>query len=211
MIQSALPKLDLASIDAVADQESLWSLAPFDDSTTMNRLADIEKSIGSGTIGVETDSAVFYLSAVALGRMEAPFGSGATAPTPMPRGPMPRAYACNLLGMLGLAPAVPILVQVFERDPDPAVRSASAAAIAAIGLDPEGLALGAFVHATEDARLDARTASAIVDAIDSLYRASGALDDRSGILALVRISGGNYPSAVRSRAEQALRRVSSAQ
>lgn len=207
----ALPKLDLASIDAVADQESLWSLAPFDDSTTMNRLADIEKSIGSGTIGVETDSAVYYLSAVALGRMEAPFGSGASAPAPMPRGPMPRAYACNLLGMLGLAPAVPILVQVFERDPDPAVRSASAAAIAAIGLDPEGLALGAFVHATEDARLDARTASAIVDAIDSLYRASGALDDRSGILALVRISGGNYPSAVRSRAEQALRRVSSAQ
>ncbi len=207
----ALPKLDLASIDAVAEQESLWSLAPFDDSTTMNRLADIEKSIGSGTIGVETDSAVYYLSAVALGRMEAPFGSGATAPTPMPRGPMPRAYACNLLGMLGLAPAVPILVQVFERDLDPAVRSASAAAIAAIGLDPEGLALGAFVHATEDARLDARTALAIVDAIDSLYRASGALDDRSGILALVRISGGNYPSAVRSRAEQALRRVSSAQ
>lgn len=206
----APPRLDVASIDAVAEQESLWSLAPFDDSTTMNRLADIEKSIGSGTIGVETGTTVFYLAAVALGRMEAPFGSGASAPAPMPRGPMPRAYACDLLGMLGLAPAVPILVRVFEQDPDPAVRAAAAAAIAAIGLDPEGLALGAFVHATDDARLDARTASAIVDAIDSLYRASGALDDRSGILALVRISGGNYPSAVRSRAEQALRRVSSA-
>jgi len=209
--QPAPPPLDMARIDAVAEQESLWSLSPFDDSTTMNRLADIEKSIGSGTIGVETGNSVFYLAAVALGRMEAPFGSGSSAPAPMPRGAMPRAYACDLLGMLGLAQAVPVLVQVFERDPDPAVRAAAAAAIAAIGLDPEGLALGAFVHATDDGRLDARAASAVVDAIDSLYRASGALDDRSGILALVRISGGNYPRAVRSRAEQALRRVSSAQ
>ena len=205
------PRMDLERVDAVAREESMWSHRPSDDSLTMNRLGDIEKSVGSGTIGVETGAATLYASAVALGRMEAPFGSGATVPVPSPRGALPRAYACGLLGMLGLPQSVPVLVMVFERDPDPAVRAAAAAAIAAIGLDPEGLAMAAFARATDGGRLDVRAASAVVDAIDSLYRASGALDDRAGIMALVRISGGDYPREVRSRAEQALRRVSSAQ
>jgi outer membrane protein assembly factor BamB len=205
------PRFDMARIDAVAKEESLWSFSPSDDSSMMNRLADIEKSIGSGTIGEETVDAALYMSAVAMGRMEAPFGSGASVPAPTPRGAMPRAYACTLLGMLGLAQAVPILVMIFERDQDPAVRAAAAAAIAAIGLDPEGFAMEAFARATDGGRLDAQAALAVVNAIDSLYRANGALENRSGILALIRISGGNYSRAVRSRAEQALKRVSSAQ
>lgn len=208
---AAPPGIELERVDAVAKEESMWSPEPYDDTSSMNRLRDIEKSVGSGTIGVETDAATLYLSAVALGRMEAPFGSGAAVPSPAPRGALPRAYACGILGMLGLPQAVPVLVMVFERDPDPAVRAAAAAAVASIGLDPEGIALGAFARATEGGRLDVRAASAVVDAIDGLYRASGALDDRSGIIALLRISGGDYPREVRSRAEQALRRISSAQ
>ena len=207
--QAAIPGLDFAAIDEAAREESYWSTASFDDSAVMERLLDIEKSIESGTIGTGIRRESLYLAAVALGRMDAPFGSGALAPGPTPRGPLSRVQACALLGTLGLPQAVPVLVEVFRRDPEPAVRAAAAQAVAAIGLDADGGALEAFAGAA-GGRLDERTASAIVDAIEGLYRASGALDDRSGVLALFRISGGDYPRDLRAKAEKALRRLSSA-
>ena len=203
----AVASLGLEAVDAAAAEESRWSLAPYDDDAVMRRLYDIEKNVESGTIGDEATASSLYSAAVALGRLDAPFGSGASASGPAPSGPLPRVYACGLLGAMGLPRAVPILVEVFERDPDPAVRAAAASAVAAIGLDPEGRALGAFARAAEG-RLDARSAGAVVDAIDGLYRASGALDDRSGLLALVRIAGGDYPRELRSKAQRALTRVS---
>ncbi len=203
----ALPGLDLEAIDLVAKEEAFWSLAPYDDSVAMERLNDIEKSMESGTIGTVGRQTSLYLAAVALGKLDAPFGIGAVGVGPTPSGTLPRAYACGLLGRMGLPQAVPVLVEAFRSDPEPAVRAAAAEAVALIGLDPEGDALEAFARATER-RLDLRTAGAIVAAIDALYRASGALDDRSGILALVRISGGDYPRALRSMAEKALKRVS---
>ncbi|PKL23664.1 MAG: hypothetical protein CVV47_12660 [Spirochaetae bacterium HGW-Spirochaetae-3] len=205
----SISPLDYEAISAVAREESYWSIAPYDDSIVMERLDYIENSIGSSTISGESRNSSLYLAAVALGMMEAPFGSGPAAAGPSPRGPLPRIAACGLLGRMGLPQAVPILVDVFERDPEPAVQAAAAQAVAKIGLDPEGRALGAFARATER-RLDSRTAAAVIDAIDGLYRASGALDERAGILALVRIFGGDYPRDLRSRAEKALLRVSKA-
>lgn len=207
LIPPALPGLELEAIYMVSKEESFWSIAPHDDSVAMKRLNDIEKSMESSTIGTEVRQASLYLAAVALGTLDAPFGIGAVGVGPLPSGTLPRVYACGLLGRMGLPQAVPVLVTVFRNDPEPAVRAAAAAAVAAIGLDPEGDALGAFARAAER-RLDVRTAGAIVDAIDVLYRASGALDDKSGILALVRISGGDYPRDLRSMAENALKRVS---
>ena len=203
----AIAPLDLEAIDAMAKEEAFWSVAPWSDDAAMERLYDIEKSVESGTIGMESRRAALYLSAVALGRMDAPFGSGRAPTGPAPRGPLPRVYACGLLGRMGLTWAVPVLVEVFMGDPEPSVRAAAASAVATIGLDPEGRALGAFAEAA-GGRLDGATASAVVDAIDGLYRASGALDDRSGMLALLRIAGGDYARDIRSKAEKALSRVS---
>lgn len=207
--QASIADLDFAAIDEVAREESYWSTASFDDSAVIERLRHIEKSIESGTIGTGSRRESLYLAAVALGRMDAPFGSGAIAPGPTPRGPLSRIQACDILGALGLPQAVPVLVEVFRRDPEPAVRAAAAQAVAAIGLDTDGSALAAFAGAA-GGRLDERTASAVVDAIEGLYRASGALDDRSGVLALFRISAGDYPRDLRTKAEKALMRISSA-
>lgn len=209
---SATPRiapLDLALIDAMAAEEAVWTIAPHSDASALERLTDIEKNLKSGTIGVDTRRTALYLAAVALGRMDAPFGSGAAPSGILPSGPLPRVQACALLGSMGLTLAVPALVMAFEDDPEPAVRAAAAGALAQIGLDPEGRAMGAFARASEK-RMDERTAAAVVMAIDAMYRASGALDDRSGMLALLRIAGGNYPSQLRTMAEQALRRVSTA-
>lgn len=199
--------LDLAAVDAAAEEEARWSPRPFDDDEALARLADIEKKIKTGTIGAEAGEASRYAAAVALGRMGAPFGSGVSSRGPTPVGALPRARACEVLGSLGLAGAVPVLGEVFARDPDPAVRASAAMAVAEIGLDPEGRALGAFAAAAER-RLDERTALAVIEAIDRLYRASGALNDTAGALALLRLAGGAYPADIRDRARKALARVS---
>ena len=204
----SLGSLDFEEVDEASARWTLYTPSSHDEGVVMQSLFDIEKSLKSATIRGGERWTIAYLSSVALGRTEAPFGSGAVAVSPSPRGAVPRAYACGLLGAMGLAQAVPVLVAVFKGDADPVVRSAAASAVAEIGLDPEGRALEAFANAV-DASTDARTASAIVDAVEELYRASGALDDRAGILALVRIAGGNYPRDLRSKAEKALRRVSS--
>ncbi len=208
MAPARIASIDMDALDAVAREEALWSSASWSDDTAMERLRDIEKSLKSGTIEVDAEQTVLYLASVAFGRMDAPFGSGAVSSGPTPRGPLPRMMACNVLGQMGLPQAVPILVEVFRLDPDPVVRSAAALAVATIGLDPGGKALEAFALAAEG-RLDERIALAMVDAIDRLYKASGALDNRSGLLALVRIAGGEYSRDLQSRAAQALRRLSS--
>ncbi|GAB1456579.1 hypothetical protein MASR2M48_18870 [Spirochaetota bacterium] len=205
----SVPPLDLEAIDAVAKEEAMWSIAPYDDSIVMENLYDIEKSVKSGTIEGGVRSSLSYAAAVALGRMDSPFGSGTATTGPSPRGALPRVYACGLLGGIGLPQAVSVLVDVFKNDPEPAVRAAAALAVAQIGLDPEGGALEAFAKASERG-LDARTASAIVDAIDGLYRASGALDERSGMLALIRIAGGEYPRDIKAKAQKVLARISTA-
>jgi len=206
---AAIPGIDIDDVEAVAREEALWSSASWSDDTAMERMRDIEKSLKSGTIDGDTEQTVLYLASVAFGRMEAPFGAGAVNSGPTPRGPLPRMTACSLLGRMGLPHAVSILVEVFRLDPDPAVRSAAALAVAAIGLDPGGKALEAFARAAER-RLDERVASAIVDAISGLYRASGALENRSGLLALVRIAGGEYSRELGTRAEKTLKSLSSA-
>lgn len=204
-----VPPIDLEAIDAVAKEEALWSISPYDDSIVMERLYNIEKNEKSGTIARGDRQSLAYAAAVAMGRMEAPFASGARVTGPSPRGALPRVYACGLLGWMGLPQAVSVLVDVFKNDPEPSVRAAAAMAVGSIGLDPEGRALGAFAMASER-DLDSRTASAIVDAIDGLYRASGALDDRSGILALLRIAGGDHPHDIKSKARKVLSRISGA-
>jgi outer membrane protein assembly factor BamB len=204
---SLVPVLDRQAVRQAAREEALWTPGGMNDDILLTGLADIDKSLKSGTIGGGAENAILYAAAVALGDFEAPFGSGAVSPGPVPRGPLPRAMACQTLGGFGSPRALPVLVEVFQRDPEPVVRAAAASAVAAIGLDPGGLAQEAFARAALEG-LDLRTAGAVIDAIEGLYRSNGALDNLAGALALARLSAGNYPRDLRARAETALRRVS---
>ncbi len=204
---TVVPGLDRQAVRQAAREEAFWTPGGLNDDVLLTGLADIEKSLKSGTIGRGAQSALLYAAAVALGDFEAPFGSGAVSPGPVPRGPLPRAMACQTLGALGSTRALPVLVEVFQRDPEPVVRAAAASAVAAIGLDPDGMAQDAFARAASEG-LDLRTAGAVIDAIEGLYRSNGALDNLAGALALARLAGGNYPRDLRARAETALRSVS---
>jgi len=119
---------------------------------------------------------------------------------------LPRERACDILGMLGSPSATEPLSRVFGGDRDQSVRAAAAYAIARIGLDPGGRAFAAFAEAA-DRSLDGRTAIAVANAIERLYRANGTLDDGTGLVALLRIAGGPYPDSVRKEAGAALLRV----
>ncbi len=201
--------LDRQSILDAGRKALLWYPGGSSDDVVIAMLADIEKSLKSGTIGGSASEAALAAAAVALGELEAPFGFGPLQQGPMPKGALARVQACELLGSLGFPAAVDVLAQVFRVDREPAVRAAAASAVAAIGLDPGGKALDAFADAAAT-RLDTRVARSVIGAIEALYRASGGLDKPSGALALLRIMGeAAYPGDLRRRAEETLRRLTS--
>lgn len=202
--------VDFAAARARADEEALWNPG-FGDDAALRELRRIEKYLGSASIGAEEGDALLFCSAVALGYgpREASVHGGAAPPGPRPSGALPRALACDILGMLGSPRAVPVLTEVYLRDPDPAVRAQAARAIGIIGLDLTGEALRAF-QGTADREffLDERSALATIDAVEGIYRALGELSDPGGLRAVLRLASKPYGSAVRTRALDALRRLS---
>jgi hypothetical protein len=203
-------RLEYERILMMAREEAAWTPGGLTDDVLLAILNDIEKTLKSGTIGKGADRAAHFAAAIALGRLEAPFGlmgvSAAGAGLPIPGSPLPRIMACSVLGLLGSPRSIPTLVDVFLRDPEPTVRVSAIMAIGTIGLDPTGLAMGAMAGAAA-AGMDTRTASATIETIERLYRSNGGLDNPAGALALVRLAGTSYSGEVRTRAEQALRKV----
>ncbi len=202
--------VDFASARARADEEIFWNPG-FGDDAALRELRRIEKSLGSASIGAEEGDALLLCSAIALGygAREASVHGGAVPRGPRPSGALPRAVACDILGMLGSPRAVPALTEAYLRDPEPAVRASAARAIGIIGLDLTGEALRAFQGAADrEFFLDEPGALATIDAVEGIYRALGELSDPGGVRAVLRLAGKPYGSAVRSRALAALRRLS---
>ena len=202
--------VDFSAVRARAAQEIFWNPG-FGDDAALRELRRIEKSLESASIGAEESDALLLCSAIALGygAREASVYGGAVTPGPRPSGALPRALACDILGMLGSPRAVPVLTEVYLRDPDPAVRAQAARAIGIIGLDLTGEALRAFQGAADrEFFLDERSALATISAVEGIYRALGELSDPGGIRAVLRLADKPYGSVVRTRALTALRRLS---
>lgn len=198
------PSIELNLIEKTIEEEAFWTINPHNDDTVQNKLNNIEKMLKSGTIGDGLTDARAYCVAIAMGKMPPPQGIGAARQEAMPKGALVRVKACQLLGLMGMTDALSFLAEVFLHDTESAVKSAAANAIAEIGLDPEGKALRIFAIASEKA-MEEQTALAAINAILALYRANGKLDDLSGVQALLRFSGGNYPYFVRDKAEKAIK------
>ncbi|HOX12489.1 MAG TPA: HEAT repeat domain-containing protein [Spirochaetia bacterium] len=202
--------VDFAAARARANEEIFWNPG-FGDDAALRELRRIEKSLGSASIGAEEGDALLLCSAIALGygAREASVYGGAAPRGPRPSGALPRALACDILGMLGSPRAVPVLTEAYLRDPEPAVRASAARAIGIIGLDLTGEALRAFQGAADrEFFLDEPGALATIDAVEGIYRALGELSDPGGVRAVLRLADKPYGSAVRSRALAALRRLS---
>ncbi|MDR1429039.1 MAG: hypothetical protein LBI85_02005 [Spirochaetaceae bacterium] len=117
-----------------------------------------------------------------------------------------RAEALRLLSFIGSRETIPFLVRVFSRDRDSSVKAEAAAAIGRIGVDPDGLALGAFAAQSFPPGLvrDNYLLLSMAGAIGSLCRFSGPPLSDAGIKLLMSLGRDDMPLLVRNRVRDEL-------
>jgi hypothetical protein len=175
-----------------------------DPDRQLSRMADIEKSLRSGTIGEAEPEAAAYCSAVATRALDRELSQAERR-----RGgsPLTRSRACYLLGVLGSPAYREPLFAVLEADEDPAVRASACAALAAMAVDKDGRSMAAFLAAASRP-VDERTALVIVAAIEGMALRSGLSPSEDGLWTLIALMGKPYAQNVRNRASAALGRIS---
>lgn len=178
-----------------------------DPDEQLTRLADIEKSLRSGTIGKDEPAAAAFCAAVVartldrdLSQEQRRFGGN----------PLARERACYLLGSLGSPDYREPLFRAIESDLDPSVRAAACEALGLFGVDPDGASMAAFMEAAARP-VDERSAFAIIDAIEGMTLRSGRGLREEGLRALVDFAAAPYSNAVRERAEASLGRIAGAE
>jgi outer membrane protein assembly factor BamB len=102
---------------------------------------------------------------------------------------------------------VPFLTELFLQDPEPLVKAAAAEALGRIGVDPDGLAMGAFTSAVFPPLFmeDEQVLEAVAGAAGALSRFSGPPLSSPGTKILTALQGADKARNVRLRAEQELR------
>jgi hypothetical protein len=188
----------------VVSKAILFDPAASDPDGQLTRLADIQNSLRSGTIGAGEPEAAAYCAAVATRALERGLSE---AERRYGGSPLARSQACYLLGGLGSIAYREPLFQVLEEDDDPAVRASACEALAALLVDPDGRSMSAFLAAAARP-VDERTALVIVAAIEGMALRSGQAPSEDGLRALIRLTTRPYGQAVRSRALAALGRIS---
>jgi outer membrane protein assembly factor BamB len=151
-----------------------------------NELTLIGNSINTGTVGVNELTWTYSLMRI----------SGGIFPIQY------RITALNLLGKIGSRETIPWLTRLFRDDIEGAIKAAAANAIGAIGVDPEGIAIRAFLNAVTYGDQNEHVLAAIASAAGALSRFSGPPLSETGIRILVMLSSHPHPSSVRRTAER---------
>jgi outer membrane protein assembly factor BamB len=117
-----------------------------------------------------------------------------------------RIRSLELLALIGSRDNVPFLARIFEKDREPTVKAAAAAAIGAIGQDKLGNALRVFSNAVFRVGFleDDRVLMAAASAAGAICRFSGPPLSGGGIRILSALNSPNRSNRVRSRARQEL-------
>ena len=114
-----------------------------------------------------------------------------------------RIAAINLLGKLGSRDTIPWLINIFNRENDPSIRTAAVNAIGDIGVDPQGAALQTFINYIIQNRAgNDQILTAIAFATGALCRFSGPPISETGIRILNLLTATAYPQIVRRQAER---------
>jgi outer membrane protein assembly factor BamB len=162
-------------------------------------LKSIEETILSGrTSGGEAEYTAYLMELAS----SAVANAGRKSPVQVSH----RVQALQLLSYIGSRETIPFLVNLFDRDPDPAVQAAAAKAIGKIGVDPEGIALKAFslkIYSTA-AQRNEQVLNAVVEASASLCRFSGPPLSDAVIKLLILLGNSTMPLSVRTNAEKEL-------
>jgi outer membrane protein assembly factor BamB len=174
----------------------------FDEDEMDARFSQIETVLAAHRIGEDELAYTAYLMEVA--------GSGANRPGGSRTQPLVqvtyRVRALQLLAILGSRETIPFLTDLFNRDHEPVIKTAAAAAIGRIGIDPEGIALQAFMAAIFPAGSvrDEQVLTAIAAATGALCRFSGPPLSDQGVKILSLLTGSSQPSLVQRQARREL-------
>jgi outer membrane protein assembly factor BamB len=174
----------------------------FEEQDLRARLDNMGKSILSGTVGENELGWTAYLMEAIAGEYNRP-GSSLFHPAVNVQY---RVQALRLLALIGSRETIPFLTTVFRNDVDPVIRAAAAEAIGGVGVDPDGVAIRAFLQAISPAVSfeDEQVLLAVASATGALCRFSGPPLADTGIKILNILSAGGRSGAVRQQARQEL-------
>jgi outer membrane protein assembly factor BamB len=114
-----------------------------------------------------------------------------------------RIKAIQLLGQIGSWETIPWLANIFRKENEPSLKAAAAAAIGAIGVDPQGIALQTFIYSIAGGNIkNEQVLIAITSATGDLCRFSGPPLSETGIRILNMISESSPSSSVRRNANK---------
>jgi outer membrane protein assembly factor BamB len=162
---------------------------------------EIENAIKQGQIGEEETDYVAYLMETA---------GISLSPGYSPVRPQvqinDRVKCIRLLGYLGSRETIAFLANLFVKDPEPIIKSASCESIGRIGVDPAGDAIRAFTYllAPDNAAMDPSALMAAATATKNLCRFSGPPLSDAGIRLLRAFTATDFPVVVKRHATREL-------
>jgi len=110
-----------------------------------------------------------------------------------------------MLGKLGSQETIPWLINIFKNDNEPAIKTAAINSIGSIGVDPQGIALQAFLYSIiNSSTKDEQILTAVAAATGALCRFSGPPLSEAGIRMLTLLTANHQPSAARRQARAEL-------
>ncbi|MCL2209687.1 MAG: PQQ-binding-like beta-propeller repeat protein [Treponema sp.] len=116
-----------------------------------------------------------------------------------------RISAMRILGQIGSHETVPWLSNIFRRESEPVLKAAAAAAIGAIGVDPEGIAINTFLYTIVSSNIKSeQVLIAITTSTAALCRFSGPPLSETGIRILNLLCENPQPPLVRRQAGKEL-------
>jgi outer membrane protein assembly factor BamB len=174
----------------------------FSERELKTQFSRIDKSLREGRVGEQEKEFTAYLMEVAASLRNNLSQSSLKPPVQFNQ----RIEATRLLARLGSQEIIPFLADLFSYEPDPLVQAAVAEAIGRIGMDPDGLALGAFSIAvlSPPQIKDERVLIAVASAVGSLCHFAGPPLSSTGVKILITLAGYDKPLRVRNRALEEL-------
>jgi len=159
---------------------------PLNEYETRIKLDQIDAAITSGRVGQNELAWMSVLLTVSASQQHFQY----------------RIQALSLLGKIGSQETIPWLLEIFNRETEPTVRAAAAAAIGAIGVDPDGRALQTFLYTIIQGGgiKDEQVLLALTSATGALCRFSGPPLSETGVRILTLLSGSTQPQLVRRQA-----------
>jgi outer membrane protein assembly factor BamB len=163
--------------------------APLFENEIRAKLAQIDSAIAAGRVGENEPAWMTFLLTLSTSQEHMQL----------------RLNAIHLLGRLGSRETIPWLTDIFRKESEPLLRAGASLAIGAIGVDPDGTAIQAFVSAITHSTLrDEQVLVALISATGALCRFSGPPLSETGVRILNLLSANNQPALVRQHAQREL-------